>query len=140
MAASVSPGHTGYRFPAEVIRHAVRLYFRFPLSLRHWLWHAVNQDASRLRQTGILDTPVQNRHKSRHQAPAQEAAQALQCRAPMEVRFASQTWFGLLATNCRASSRLSLVAISARVVSVAVAVSAIRGTSGQRSCSMDSSR
>jgi hypothetical protein len=45
-----------------------------------------------------------------------------------------------LATNCRASSSLSRVAISARVAWVAVAVSAIRGTSGQRSCSMDSSR
>ena len=25
----------GYRFPAEIIGHAVWLYFRFPLSLRH---------------------------------------------------------------------------------------------------------
>jgi len=32
------PGETLYkrhRFPAEVISHAVWLYFRFPLSLRH---------------------------------------------------------------------------------------------------------
>jgi putative transposase len=28
------PSYAGYRFPAEVIRHAVWLYFRFPLSLR----------------------------------------------------------------------------------------------------------
>jgi hypothetical protein len=27
--------HAGYRFPAEIIRFAVRLYFRFPLILRH---------------------------------------------------------------------------------------------------------
>jgi putative transposase len=31
--AAKSP-HAGYRFPAEVISHAVWLYFRFPLSLR----------------------------------------------------------------------------------------------------------
>ena len=30
----VCPSHAGYRFPAEVISHAVWLYFRFPLSLR----------------------------------------------------------------------------------------------------------
>ena len=36
--------------------------------------------------------------------------------------------------------RLSRVAISAWVASVAVAVSAMRGTSGQRSCSTDSCR
>jgi hypothetical protein len=28
------PIYAGYRFPAEVISHAVWLYFRFPLSLR----------------------------------------------------------------------------------------------------------
>ncbi|MBV8736805.1 MAG: IS6 family transposase [Alphaproteobacteria bacterium] len=28
------PGYTGHRFPAEIISHAVWLYFRFPLSLR----------------------------------------------------------------------------------------------------------
>ena len=28
------PRYTGYRFPAEIISHVVRLYFRFPLSLR----------------------------------------------------------------------------------------------------------
>ena len=38
-AAGISPPaakspYTGYRFPAEVISHAVWLYFRFPLSLR----------------------------------------------------------------------------------------------------------
>ena len=29
------PSYAGHRFPAEVIGHAVWLYFRFPLSLRH---------------------------------------------------------------------------------------------------------
>ena len=32
--ATVSPVYTGYRFPAEIISHAVWLYFRFPLSYR----------------------------------------------------------------------------------------------------------
>src|SRR5919112_4414339 len=32
-SAATSP-YVGYRFPAEVISHAVWLYFRFPLSLR----------------------------------------------------------------------------------------------------------
>ena len=45
-----------------------------------------------------------------------------------------------LATKCRALAQFSRVAISARVCSVAVAVSAIRGTAGQRSCSTDSAR
>ena len=43
-----------------------------------------------------------------------------------------------LATKCLASPSSSRCAISAWVCSVAVAVSAIRGTSGQRSCSIDS--
>jgi len=30
--ASDSPTSTGYRFPAEIISHAVWLYFRFSLS------------------------------------------------------------------------------------------------------------
>jgi len=34
MTTSAVPSYTGYRFPAEVISHAVWLYFRFPLSLR----------------------------------------------------------------------------------------------------------
>jgi hypothetical protein len=42
-----------------------------------------------------------------------------------------------LETNCRAVVRFSRVAISARVALVAVAVRAMRGTDGQRSCSMD---
>src|SRR3982750_2321443 len=33
MRSTKSP-YAGYRFPAEVISHAVWLYFRFPLSLR----------------------------------------------------------------------------------------------------------
>jgi len=32
--ASDSPTYTGYRFPAEIISHAVWLYFRFSLSYR----------------------------------------------------------------------------------------------------------
>src|SRR5215204_737505 len=34
MTTLVRPRYAGYRFPAEVINHAVWLYFRFPLSLR----------------------------------------------------------------------------------------------------------
>src|SRR5438309_2439296 len=34
MTTPVCPRYAGYRFPAEVISHAVWLYFRFPLSLR----------------------------------------------------------------------------------------------------------
>ena len=34
MPPSAVPGYAGYRFPAEIISHAVWLYFRFPLSLR----------------------------------------------------------------------------------------------------------
>ncbi len=45
-----------------------------------------------------------------------------------------------LAVKCRAPVSWSRVAISSRVAVVAVAVSAMRGTSGQRSCSIDSDR
>jgi putative transposase len=34
MTTPVSPSYAGHRFPAEIISHAVWLYFRFPLSLR----------------------------------------------------------------------------------------------------------
>ena len=34
MTTSACPNYAGYRFPAEIISHAVWLYFRFPLSLR----------------------------------------------------------------------------------------------------------
>src|SRR5947209_13978196 len=34
MIAPASPSYAGHRFPAEIISHAVWLYFRFPLSLR----------------------------------------------------------------------------------------------------------
>jgi len=34
MTTPVIPSYAGYRFPAEIISHAVWLYFRFPLSLR----------------------------------------------------------------------------------------------------------
>ena len=33
LSATKSP-YAGYRFPAEIISHAVWLYFRFPLALR----------------------------------------------------------------------------------------------------------
>src|ERR671929_683351 len=35
MTTPTSPSYAGHRFPAEVISHAVWLYFRFPLSLRN---------------------------------------------------------------------------------------------------------
>jgi putative transposase len=34
MTTPALPSYAGHRFPAEVISHAVWLYFRFPLSLR----------------------------------------------------------------------------------------------------------
>jgi len=34
MTLPVPPSYAGYRFPAEIISHAVWLYFRFPLNLR----------------------------------------------------------------------------------------------------------
>ena len=34
MAPSLKSPYAGYRFPPEIISHAVWLYFRFPLSLR----------------------------------------------------------------------------------------------------------
>ncbi|MGI4945639.1 MAG: hypothetical protein ACRYHQ_34595 [Janthinobacterium lividum] len=34
MTTCAAPSYAGYSFPAEIIRHAARLYFRFPLSLR----------------------------------------------------------------------------------------------------------
>jgi putative transposase len=33
MSTSDCPSYAGYRFPADVISHAIRLYFRFRLSL-----------------------------------------------------------------------------------------------------------
>src|SRR5918911_1542400 len=35
MTTPACPSYAGHRFPAEIISHAVWLYFRFPLSLRH---------------------------------------------------------------------------------------------------------
>src|SRR3954447_16236284 len=35
MTTPTPPSYAGYRFPTEIISHAVWLYFRFPLSLRH---------------------------------------------------------------------------------------------------------
>ena len=34
MTTSAVPSYAGYRFPAEIISHAVWFPFRFPLSLR----------------------------------------------------------------------------------------------------------
>ncbi len=34
MTTAARSPYAGYRFPAEIIGHAVWLYFRFPLSLR----------------------------------------------------------------------------------------------------------
>ncbi len=34
MTTPAYPSYAGCRFPAEIISHAVWLYFRFPLSLR----------------------------------------------------------------------------------------------------------
>ena len=34
MTTPTVPSYAGYRFPPEIISHAVWLYFRFPLSLR----------------------------------------------------------------------------------------------------------
>ena len=34
MATPACPSYAGCRFPAEIINHAVRLHFGFPLSLR----------------------------------------------------------------------------------------------------------
>jgi putative transposase len=34
MIPPTKPSYAGYRFPPEVISHAIWLYFRFPLSLR----------------------------------------------------------------------------------------------------------
>ena len=34
MTTPACPSYAGYRFPAEIISHAIGLYFRFPLSLR----------------------------------------------------------------------------------------------------------
>jgi hypothetical protein len=45
-----------------------------------------------------------------------------------------------LAVNCRAPVSPSRVAISVRVAVVAVAVNAMRGTVGHRSCNIDSCR
>src|SRR3954454_9952121 len=35
MTTPAPPSYAGYRFPTEIISHAVWLYFCFPLSLRH---------------------------------------------------------------------------------------------------------
>jgi putative transposase len=34
MRPPTTPSYAGYRFPPEIISHAIWLYFRFPLSLR----------------------------------------------------------------------------------------------------------
>jgi putative transposase len=35
MTTPALASYAGYRFPAEIVSHAVWLYFRFPLTLRH---------------------------------------------------------------------------------------------------------
>ncbi len=64
------------------------------------------------------------------------------CRAGSALGSMRYRMFGRskLATKWRAWARFSRVAISARVAAVAVAVSAMRGTPGQRSCRSDSPR
>ncbi len=50
--------------------------------VKHWLWRAVDQTASRLRRTGVLDILVQSR---RHTRAAKRLLRKLlkrQCRAP----------------------------------------------------------
>ena len=47
-----TPRYRGYRFPSEIISHAVWLYYRFSLSFRdvedllagRWLWTRVESD------------------------------------------------------------------------------------------------
>ncbi len=127
------------RFPAEIISHAVWLYFRFPLSLRmvdellaargiivsyetvrqwavkfgqvfanqirrrlpaagdkwhmdevvitisgvkHWLWRAIDQTASRLRRTGVLDILVQSRRDTQAAKRLLRKLLKKQCRPP----------------------------------------------------------
>ncbi len=139
MTTPPCPSYAGYRFPAEIISHAVWLYFRFPLSLRmvdellaargivvshettrqwalkfgqafanqirrrlpavgdkwhmdevvltiadvkHWLWRAVDQTASRLRRTGVLDILVQSRRDTRAAKRLLRKLLKRQCRAP----------------------------------------------------------
>ncbi len=139
MTAPYCPSYAGYRFPAEIISHAVWLYFRLPLSLRmvderlaargivvshetirqwalkfgqgfanqirrklpaardkwhmdevvltiagvkHWLWRAVDQTASRLRRTGVLDILVQSRHDARAAKRLMHKLLKQQCQAP----------------------------------------------------------
>jgi putative transposase len=51
MTTPVRARYTGYRFPAEIIGHAVWLYFRFPLGLRIIVSHeTVRQWASKFGQ------------------------------------------------------------------------------------------
>jgi len=139
MTIPACPSYAGYRFPAEVISHAVWLYFRFPLSSRmvdellaahgiivshetlrqwalkfgqgfanqirrrlpragdkwhldefvltiagvkHWLWRAVDQTASRLRRTGVLDILVQSWRDTRAAKRLLRKLLKRQCRAP----------------------------------------------------------
>jgi len=139
MTTPPCPSYAGYRFPAEIISHAVWLYFRFPLSLRmvdellaargivvshetirqwalkfgqafanrirrrlpaagdkwhmdevvltiagvkHWLWRAVDQTASRLRRTGVLDILVQSRRDTRAAKRLMRKLLKRQCRVP----------------------------------------------------------
>jgi transposase-like protein len=62
MIPQTKPSYAGYRFPPEVISHAVWLYFRFPLSLR--------MVEEMLAARGILVSHETVRQWSRHPLPA----------------------------------------------------------------------
>jgi len=58
--------YAGYRFPAEIIGHAVWLYFRFPLGLRMVEELLAARGIIVSHETGIvLDVLVQRRHDKR---------------------------------------------------------------------------
>ncbi len=50
--------------------------------VEHWLWRAVDQTASRLRRTGVLDILVQSRRDARAAKRLLRKLMKRQCRAP----------------------------------------------------------
>ena len=50
--------------------------------VKHWLWRAVDQTASRLRRTGVLDILVQNRRDTHAAKRLLRKLLKRQCRAP----------------------------------------------------------
>ncbi len=50
--------------------------------IKHWLWRAVDQTASRLRRTGVLDVLVQGRRDTRAAKRLLRKLLKRQCRAP----------------------------------------------------------